>query len=65
MLSAKFPWKSSHLDFFFLRWRPSHRLSSKGPNYQCELLLISAGAIEGHFEGKMPREGHQGGLVLA
>jgi len=29
------------------------------------VLLISAGAIEGHFEGKMPQEGHQGGLVLA
>jgi len=28
-------------------------------------LLISAGAIEGHFEGKTPREGLQGGLVLA
>jgi len=40
-------------------------LSSKGPNYQCGVLLISAGAIEGHFEGKMAWEGHQGGLVLA
>jgi len=29
------------------------------------VLLISAGAIEGHFEGKTPRDGHQGGLVLA
>jgi hypothetical protein len=28
-------------------------------------LLISAGAIEGHFEGKTPQEGHQEGLVLA
>jgi len=28
------------------------------------VLLISAGAIEGHFEGKTPREGHQGGLFL-
>ena len=36
----------------------------KGPNYQRAVLLISAGAIERHFEGKMPREGHQGGLVL-
>ena len=27
--------------------------------------FISAGAIEGHFEGKTPRKGHQGGLVLA
>jgi len=40
-------------------------LSSKGPNYQCGVLLISAGAIEGHFEGKTPQEGHQGVLVLA
>jgi len=29
------------------------------------VLHVSAGAIEGHFEGKMPREGHQEGLVLA
>jgi len=28
-------------------------------------LLISAGATEGHFEGKTSREGHQRGLVLA
>ena len=30
-----------------------------------ELSTISAGAIEGYFEGKTSREGHQGGLVLA
>jgi len=42
-----------------------HRLSSKGPNYQRGVLLISAGAIEGHFEGKMVQEGHQGGVILA
>jgi len=29
------------------------------------VLVISAGAIEGHFEGKTPREVHQRGLVLA
>jgi histone-lysine N-methyltransferase SETMAR len=29
------------------------------------VLLISAGAIEGHFEGKTPREVDQVGLVLA
>ena len=40
-------------------------LSSQGPNYQRGVLVISAGAIEGHFQGKTPREGHQGGLVLA
>jgi len=40
-------------------------LSSKWPNYQRGVLLISAAATEGHFEGKTPGEGHQGGLVLA
>ena len=51
----------------FLGWRryPPHWLSSKGPNYQRGMLLVSAGAIEGHFEGKTPREVHQRGLVLA
>jgi len=52
---------------FFLgsRRHPPHWLSSKGQNYQRRILLISAGAIEGHFEGKTPREVHQGGLVVA
>jgi hypothetical protein len=36
----------------------------KGSNPIVNLLLISAGAIEGHFEGKTPREGHQSGVVL-
>ena len=49
---AKIRWKSSRLDFLGSRWHPPHWLSSKGPNYQCGVLLISAGAIEGHFEGK-------------
>jgi len=51
--------------FFGINMASLHWLSSKGPNYQREVLLISAGAIEGHFEGKTPREVHQGGLVLA
>ena len=51
--------------FLGSRRYPPHWLSSKGPNYQRGVLLISAGAIEGHFEGKTPREGHQGGLGLA
>ena len=42
-----------------------HLLSFKGPNFQRGVLLISAGAIEGHFEGKTPRKGHQGVLALA
>ena len=44
---------------------PPHRLSFKGPNYQRAVFLISAGEIEGHFEGKTPREVQQSGLVLA
>ena len=51
--------------FFGSRRHPPHWLSSKGSNYQRGVLLISAGGTEGHFEEKTPREGHQGGLVLA
>ena len=69
-LTPKFPsanirWKISGLNFFGSRWRPPHSLFSHGPNYQRRVLLNSAGVIEGHFEGKTPREVHQGGLVLA
>ena len=60
--SAKICWKSSRLDFLGSRGHPPHWLSSKGPNYEREVLLISAGAIEGYFEGKTLREGHQWGL---
>jgi hypothetical protein len=38
---------------------------SKGQNNQCGVLLISVGTIEGHFEGKMLRNCHKGGIVLA
>ena len=51
--------------FLGSRRHSPHWLSSKGPDYQRGVLLISAGAIEEHFEGKTPREGHQRGLVLA
>ena len=51
--------------FLGSRRHPTDSLSSKRPNYQRAVLLISAGAIEGNFEGKTPREVHQGGLVLA
>jgi len=50
--------------FFGIKTASSHWLSSKGPNYQRTVLLISVGAIEGHIEGKTPREVHQGDLVL-
>jgi len=63
--SAKIRCKRSRINFWGSRRHPSHWLSSKGPNYQRGVLLISAGAIEGHFKGRMPREYHQVGLVLA
>ena len=50
--------------FLGSRWHPPHWLSSKGPNYQRGVLLISGGAIEGHFEGKTAQEGHQEDIVL-
>jgi len=46
------------------RQHPPHLLSSKGLNCQHGVLLISTGVIEGHFEGKVLREDHQGGFVL-
>ena len=58
-------WKISHLHFFGLRRNPPHLLSSKTPNNRRGILLISAGAIEGHFERKTPSGGQQGGLILA
>jgi len=64
ILSAKIRWKSSRLDFLGSRQHPPHWLPSKGPNYQRGVLLISAGAVEGHFEGKLPREVHHGSRVL-
>jgi len=64
-LSAKIRWKISRLDFLGSRRHPPDWKSSKGQNYQRGVLTTSAGAIEGHFERKTPREGHQGCLVLA
>ena len=61
----KNPLENSRLDFLGSGRHPPLWLSSTGPNYQRGVLLISVGAIEGHFEGKTPREFHQGGLVLA
>jgi len=60
---CKNPLENSRLIFLGSRRQPPHWLSSNGSNYQHGVLLISAGAIEGCFELKTPREGHQGGLV--
>jgi len=53
----KNPLENSRLDFLGSRWHPPHWISFRGPKYQRGVLLISAGAIEGHFEGKTPRGG--------
>jgi len=54
---AKMRWKSSRLNFLGSRRHPPLWLSSKWSNYQRGVLLISAGAVEGHFEGKKTRGG--------
>ena len=57
---------SASIFFGGSRRYPPNWLPSKGQNYQRGVLIISAGAIEGHFEGKTPpREGHKGGHVFA
>ena len=63
--SAKIHWKSSRLEFFGTKTASSHWLSSKDPNYQRGVLRISTGVIKDILKEKTPREGHQGGLVLA
>jgi len=57
-------WKSSHLDFLGPRRHPPHWLSSKGPNYQRGVLLISSGATDGHFEGERRGKFSKGVLFL-
>jgi len=54
--SLRFFWDQDGI--FLTDYLPKAKLSTRS-------ILISAGAIEGHFEGKKPREVHQGGLVLA
>ena len=56
--TPKIRWKSSRLPRILgSRWHPPHSVSSRGPNYQRGVLLVSAGEIEGHFEGKTPAAG--------
>jgi len=47
------------------RPNPHDSLSCKEPYYQPGILLLSAGGIEGKFEGKTSREFHQIYLELA
>ena len=61
---CKIRWKSYRLEFLGSRHHPPNWLSSKEPNYERGVLLISAGAIEGHFEGKSRGEVTKGVLFL-
>jgi len=61
---VKNPLEKCSLRIFGMKTASSSFIMCKRPNYQRGVLLISAGGIEGHFEGKTPREGHQA-LVLA
>jgi hypothetical protein len=54
-MTAKIRWQNSRLDFLVSRRPLPHSLSSKRPNHQHAVFLVSDGAIEGHFEGKTPR----------
>ena len=51
IIHVRNPLQNSHLDFFGSKHHFPHWLPSKGPNYQRAVLLISAGAIERHFDG--------------
>ena len=55
--SAKIHWKSPRLDILGSRWHPLHCLSSKGPNYQRRVSLISGGAIEGLLKENRQKRG--------
>ena len=51
--------------FFGIKTSPSSLIIFQKAKLSTRSILISAGAIEGHFEGKLPHEGLQGGLVLS
>jgi hypothetical protein len=57
--------ENSRLNFLGLKQRPFIDYFPKFQTINAKVLLISAGAIEGHFEGRKPREIHQGCLDLA
>jgi len=51
--------------FFGLNTASSSFIIFQRAKLQREVLFISAGATDGHFEGKTTREGHQVGLLVA
>ena len=57
-LEKYLPW------FFGIKMVSSSLIIFQRANYQCGVLLISAGATEWHFERKTLQEDHQGGHVF-
>jgi hypothetical protein len=53
--SANIRWKISLLNFFWIKKEFTSLIIFQRPNYQHGVSLIPAGAIEGYYEGKMPR----------
>ena len=54
--SARIRWKNYRLDFFGIKTASSSLIIFQRAKFQRRVSLISAGANEGHFEAKTPRE---------
>ena len=61
---CKNPWEISRLDFFGIKTASSSSIIFQRAKVSTRSIVIPAGAIEGHFEGKTWRECHQGVLFL-
>ena len=61
---CKICWKSFRPNFLGSRWHPPHWLSSKEPNYQRRVLLISVGVTEGLLKEKRRGKITKGDLFL-
>ena len=60
----KNPLENFSLRFFWIKTASSSLIIFQRAKLPTRVLLISAGAIEGHFVGKTPRERHQGGVLF-
>ena len=63
--SAKIRWKSSRLNFWDQDGILLVYYLPKGQTINAEYYSSLLVQLEGHFEGKTPQGGHQGGFVLA
>jgi hypothetical protein len=61
---CKNPLENTRLDFSGMKTASSTFIIFQRATYLRGVLLVSAGAIEGHCEGKTPPEDHQGAIFL-